>query len=158
MDGRAIIRRVDQVTSQLTPEQSHFIGMLRSGEIEQARNKLRDRDAMCCLGVMCESFRIQTGSGRWYGDVFIFGDNEDQFIGMPPVEVVQFFFGPDDDAIYVDGNEADPWIARNFSGKEEGATSANDEYKYSFDKIADLFESAFQGVLLEIEDEEPDED
>jgi len=142
------------VTGQLTAEQSHFIGMLRSGEIEQARNKLRDRDAMCCLGVMCESFRLQTGSGRWNGDIFIFGDNEDEFIGMPPVEVVKFFFGPDDDAIYVDGIEADPWIARNAAGKE-GATSANDEYKYSIDRIANLFESAFQGILLEIN---PDED
>lgn len=38
---------------------------LESGEYEQAKGSLRDGDAYCCLGVLCEVFREVTGEGKW---------------------------------------------------------------------------------------------
>lgn len=47
-----------------------WVKALRSGEYEQARGKLRvTRDSgdafYCCLGVLCDLYRVQTGLGEW---------------------------------------------------------------------------------------------
>jgi len=101
---------------------------------------------------MCESFRLQTGRGEWRGDqLFILGD--DEFYGAPPEEVVRFFNPDGNLESYVDGIETNPFIGRVGREKQE-ASACNDELHLKFPEIADLFESAFQGILLEIESDE----
>jgi hypothetical protein len=41
-----------------------WVAALRSGEYEQGTGKLRDGDTYCCLGVLCDIHRKETG-GRW---------------------------------------------------------------------------------------------
>lgn len=46
-----------------------WIADLRSGEIEQAQHRLRDSDdGRCCLGVLCDVFKRETGKGAWRHD------------------------------------------------------------------------------------------
>jgi hypothetical protein len=40
---------------------------LESGRYAQAAGALRRGDSFCCLGVLCELFREETGEGEWVG-------------------------------------------------------------------------------------------
>lgn len=46
-----------------------WIEALRSGEYQQGTNWLKSteqgNDSYCCLGVLCELFRVETGQGEW---------------------------------------------------------------------------------------------
>jgi hypothetical protein len=42
-----------------------WIAALESGEYKQGRGVLRDGDAFCCLGVLCDLHRKETGGGEW---------------------------------------------------------------------------------------------
>lgn len=43
-----------------------WVTALRSGDYDQATCQLRDHaNGFCCLGVLCEVFRKETGTGHW---------------------------------------------------------------------------------------------
>lgn len=42
-----------------------IVAALRSGEFYQAHGALKRGNSYCCLGVMCEIFRRETGKGEW---------------------------------------------------------------------------------------------
>lgn len=43
-----------------------WVAALRSGEFEQGEHFLRSfDDEYCCLGVLCETYRRETGKGEW---------------------------------------------------------------------------------------------
>jgi hypothetical protein len=45
---------------------------LESGAFKQARKRLKSDDGFCCLGVMCEVFRVIEGKGEWStADIFV---------------------------------------------------------------------------------------
>jgi hypothetical protein len=46
-----------------------WIAALRSGEYKQATGRLRRGDAFCCLGVLCDLHRQETG-GEWKDDEY----------------------------------------------------------------------------------------
>ena len=49
-----------------------WITALRSGEYTQATDALRDEmGGFCCLGVLCDLYRQETGAGKWDGSYFI---------------------------------------------------------------------------------------
>lgn len=125
----------------LTDRQQHFLKLLRSGEIEQADGYLRGGDRMCCLGVMCESYRRQTGEGDWNAENR-FELDETNFTFVPPNKVANFF-----------GLEtsSDPVITQDTSGTIV-ASEANDERGLNFDQIATLFEAVFRGELKPLGD------
>lgn len=55
-----------------------WLKALRSGKYQQGKNQLRNGDRFCCLGVLCEVYRQDTGKGRWTrGESFVAGDSED---------------------------------------------------------------------------------
>lgn len=45
---------------------------LRSGEFKQGKVRLRPADGYCCLGVLCELYRRETGEGEWHGGPLVF--------------------------------------------------------------------------------------
>ncbi len=47
-----------------------WLEALRSGEYQQGRRQLRKGDTYCCLGVLCDLHRKETGEGEWGGVVF----------------------------------------------------------------------------------------
>lgn len=68
---------------------AQWLAALRSGEYEQGQHKLRDGNAMCCLGVLCD-IAAKAGIGAWNEEEFIINDGND--IGevdfkLPPAAV-----------------------------------------------------------------------
>lgn len=53
-----------------------WIAALNGGEFKQAKEVLRDgTDKYCCLGVLCELYRRETGQGEWDGPGFLSDSN-----------------------------------------------------------------------------------
>lgn len=49
-----------------------FTAALRSGAFKQGHYRLRSlEDRFCCLGVLCELYRLETGRGEWVNGTFI---------------------------------------------------------------------------------------
>jgi hypothetical protein len=42
-----------------------WLDALRSGNYSQWQGRLRNGDSFCCLGVLCDLHRKETGAGRW---------------------------------------------------------------------------------------------
>lgn len=109
--------------------------LMRSGELAQGQRLLRTKnDGYCCLGVLCESFRRQTGQGRWElhdrGYEFITKDGYCSTTTLPSA-VADFF----------DTNQ-NPWLPYRMGPVIDKLTAAslNDELGLSLNKIADRFE------------------
>lgn len=69
-----------------------WVAALRSGEYKQARKQLRSDDSSgyCCLGVLCELFRLETGRGQWglnFSGQMSFGDEICREAGIPTAAV-----------------------------------------------------------------------
>ena len=90
-----------------------WVEALRSGKHKQGKRVLRDNGRYCCLGVLCEI------SGLPYND-------HDAY---PPASVCDWagllVYSP---PVLIDG-------------KELALTTLNDDYRMSFNEIADLIES-----------------
>ena len=53
-----------------------WVSALRSGKYKQGTGRLRDSDdQFCCLGVLCDLHRRETGKGRWRDETYIAGDD-----------------------------------------------------------------------------------
>jgi hypothetical protein len=42
-----------------------WVDALRSGKYEQGTGVMKDGEEFCCLGVACEVYRLETGTGQW---------------------------------------------------------------------------------------------
>ena len=46
-----------------------WVQALRSGQYKQGQGELRpDQDSYCCLGVLCDLYRVEQGRGEWRAD------------------------------------------------------------------------------------------
>lgn len=61
-----------------------WIAALRSGEFKQTQKRLRKDDTYCCLGVLCELYRRETGLGAWTLNENVIGGVYN-FLGRPSV-------------------------------------------------------------------------
>lgn len=130
-----------------------LVEALRSGEYEQAHDRLRRDDRFCCLGVACDIYRKETGNGYWERDrsriypyQFIIsgtgrGDGSD--FGLP--RAVQHWFGfdreePEVELSPVIDDEGLPVSKLALSALNDGS---NDVKAQNFDVIADILEANF---------------
>src|SRR5687767_3496429 len=68
---------------RMDPEvKARWVAALRSGEYQQARMRLRNGDAMCCLGVLCNLY----DPSQW--DDFAYG--AELKTGLPTAEVMRW--------------------------------------------------------------------
>lgn len=95
-----------------------WVAALRSGEYKQGRGSLRERDAYCCLGVLCDIHARETGC-RW-------GDRNE----------------------YLDCSGILPVLVRDWAGLrlrdpevDRYCLSAQNDNGASFPEIADLIEA-----------------
>jgi len=100
-----------------------WIKALRSGRYKQTRNALRYNGGFCCLGVLCDLYRKDTGDGEWDYSSFIDSTGASSTV-IPPRRVQRW-------AGLEDGN---PLL-----GRELVATELNDRGR-SFTFIADRIE------------------
>jgi hypothetical protein len=101
-----------------------WVEALRSGKYAQARNILRDDDTFCCLGVLCEVYREETGAGQWqegFGAACFVAAVGDRVLGIAPPAVERW-------AGLVDADE------------QRRYAYLNDQKRFSFAQIADAIE------------------
>lgn len=116
------------------------VAALRSGEYKQARGALRVNDRYCCLGVLCDVYRKETGIEEWVkiptqhmaGTAYQFLD----IVGVLPVEVMK----------WLGWSETNPTVSHPILGSKHTLAHLNDGHKLSFSEIADVIEQNFLQV------------
>lgn len=114
-----------------------LIDALRSGEFKQIKGKIKSDEGHCCLGVACEVFKKETGTGNWIqvnslpGARIEFRMNLDDWSAGDylPVAVRDWYgFDVDDPRLIAGQNDF------------KNATTMNDQMDWNFNQIADAFE------------------
>ena len=69
-----------------------WLKALRSGEYKQGKSALRDGDTYCCLGVLTELYRKETGLGIWEkGKIGMDFYNEEEIsMGVPSKTICEW--------------------------------------------------------------------
>lgn len=52
---------------------AQWVAALRSGDYTQTQGRLRRDGGFCCLGVLCDLYRQETGKGAWDGGNLVWG-------------------------------------------------------------------------------------
>jgi hypothetical protein len=106
-----------------------WLTALRSGEYNQTDGFLKNGNAFCCLGVLCDLHRKETLDTAWQKQC----DGEYDYLGqteLPPACVYEWAELPNVRTI-----QTDPGLANSV----DRLVLANDEGE-SFDQIADMIE------------------
>jgi hypothetical protein len=120
----------------MNPEvKEKWIKALRSGEYQQGRHGLRREDSTgnvsyCCLGVLCELYRVEKKRSTWTFIEHIWFSFMNEGSILP--EKVMKWAGMDDPS----------GMFRRKTGPEDSLTSVNDSGK-SFKQIARIIEKYF---------------
>lgn len=112
-----------------------WVEALRSGKYEQGKRRLRSENTFCCLGVLCDLYRIdQGGRADWkYGELGC------SFLGQMnelPIEVARWS-GLNDtagDAVFIASIDSGPYDI-----PDQCLAEHNDEGR-TFEQIADAIE------------------
>lgn len=62
-----------------------WLAALRSDEYKQTTGSLRASGGFCCLGVLCELHRKETGAGHWAGQAYLTSDDISMLSVLPPM-------------------------------------------------------------------------
>jgi len=105
-----------------------WIDALNSGSYSQTEAVLRDEYGYCCLGVLCDIYRKDTGDGKWeeIEDCYNFIDKDDQEKEVLPKSVRD----------WAEIQTPDPKLLDNLT-----ATEANDTFNMPFKDIAELLKT-----------------
>lgn len=112
---------------------------LRSGEFKQGKQVLcsfshaEGTQNYCCLGVLCELHRRETGEGDWAGSRYkpSWGDDS---AALLPIAVAAWA-----GLVNGDGPDNDPFLESEL-GQRYTATNWNDNHSARFPYIADLID------------------
>lgn len=109
-----------------------LVEALRSGDYEQTRFYLRYDGGFCCIGVMCDVYRKETGNGEWVpdptgSDLFDFGAEQHQAYAPPHIWA----------ELAPGMSEEDRAVA------EVKLNRLNDRTKLGFSEIADVIEAVW---------------
>ena len=113
-----------------------WVEALRDG-YNQARKTLHDEvtNSFCAVGVLCETYRKETGIGHWEGVYFV--SPEEKSVSFPSTDVLR-------------------WILDNRTFDDEemiwDIVAQNDTYKLNFSQIADYIEENWLGTNSTIEE------
>lgn len=105
-----------------------WLKALQSGKFKQARDQLKDGDAFCCLGVLCELHRCEVG-GEWRESAEY--KTSPEYYGSP-------FDLPSTVAIWAGLTETNPFVKTN--GEKYSLGHLNDR-GFTFSQIAELIEA-----------------
>lgn len=107
-----------------------WVDALRSGEYQQCKGALKTEAGYCCLGVLVDLYRKETGRGTWFSGTrcqFVVGNQSAS--GLPPSAVLNWAGL---------GGCVNPQVKMG-DGREENLVSLNDKGT-PFSRIADLIE------------------
>ena len=120
-----------------------WVSALRSGEYAQGVSALCMFNKHCCLGVLCEVYKKETGDGQWteatgtpdshpYALMFttIKGDDTQ----LPPKAVYN----------WAGMNDSNPVV--RYGGLLTHFTALNDKSLLTFDEIAEIIEKSYESL------------
>jgi hypothetical protein len=116
---------------------------LRSGEFTQGEGRLRDHnDNYCCLGVLSEVYRNDTGKGRWEADNIFRVDSTGSSYSLVP-EVLLWAGLSGGYGANVDVVAGGQTVHRSLIDLNDGFGLEDDNrtYRYSFEEIADVVDA-----------------
>jgi len=121
-----------------------WLTALRSGEYKKSKHNLKTDDGFCCLGVLCDLYRKETGKGEWNkkNDIYEFEAGANSIL---PVNVWKW-------AELTSGNPKILGVSVNLLLSQH-----NDFTTKTFEDIADLIETDLveelgQGDMHDTED------
>lgn len=138
-ENKTIFSSTDQPDDMTSPERKlnpevkeKWVAALRSGQYTQGRNALQTEDhKFCCLGVLCDLYRTETGRGEWKSDITFLGNT------LPGVGFVDPTHG-------VPEFSREPETVRQWAGTVAGNDMAMladmNDYGTSFEALADYIE------------------
>lgn len=113
-----------------------WVSALRSGKYKQARDALTDGDGMCCLGVLCDLHREQTGQGNWENREYVATTSKGRKAAgseTPPVPVCEWA-----------GLKSPNPDVPNGDDLYKALSDLNDSDRLAFPKIADLIDQHWE--------------
>lgn len=128
-----------------------WLSALRSGEYPQTRYTLRNENGFCCLGVLCDVYRIDTGNLEW---------KEEELLGKQDGTQIAYIIETEIDPLLLDRDGKEwglsdlPQTVKDWAGVDDSVpsvkaggvymnlTECNDIYEMNFEKIADLIEAS----------------
>jgi hypothetical protein len=116
------------LSKQTISRRKKWMKALTSGEFKQHTRELRKQatNEMCCMGVACVVYQRETGKGRWNRGEFIV-DGHFSSAKMPKPVADYFGF-----------RSGDPGLPVSSEGESVIASRCNDDFEFSFEKIARL--------------------
>lgn len=133
-----------------------WVDELRSGNFQQARNRLRDlvfadddaeegREGYCCLAVACVLYERETGDGHWdlNGNFVVISTGEAAEVELP--NAVREWLGLTDKSGWY-GKAATNLDARVESPR--GCLAIKNDAGATFAEIADIIESEPEGLFV----------
>lgn len=125
----------------MNPEiKAKWLAALRSGEYKQGRGYLQNgKGEFCCLGVLCDLYRKETGNGVWkvYYKEKTFQLGKSIYPDFPPDAVINW-------AEFGDQTSSLRGIRVNIDGLTTTLDDHNDSKK-TFSQIADAMEDQIPG-------------
>lgn len=112
-----------------TENKQKWIDALESGEYAQTREKLRDNEGYCCLGVLCDIWSKESNRGSWgendlQGDFLVDGKVK----GYIPKEVKEW--------LGIEITNTDPFCVYRGTIEETSLIDMNDSGRKNFKEIA----------------------
>ena len=107
---------------------------LRSGNYQQTQGHLRDHMGHCCLGVLCDIYRVEQGKGEWARA----GNGDYAFrcgIDDPVDDVLP------DDVLHWAGMSTS---SGNINHGSKSLVGYNDDERKSFPEIADIIDQEWE--------------
>lgn len=66
-----------------------WIEALTSGEYTQGRYLLRSDNSFCCLGVLCDIYKKETGIGEWLNNTFFGKSMLKSYLGNSSIQLIE---------------------------------------------------------------------
>ncbi len=109
-----------------------WIEELRSGNYKQGKGCLKTGEQYCCLGVLCDIYRKETGQGEWLSS----NDKWTRYDNFISLFIAHSTDLPLDVVEWAELKSSNPYLI----DEKLDSIFANDHLNLSFDEIADVLE------------------
>jgi len=119
---------------------------LRSGEYKQGTSALLMNNKHCCLGVLCEVYKKETGDGQWT-------EATEESCGSHHITAALMFTTIKGGDTQLPPNAVYNWAGMNdsnpvvrYGGLLTHFTALNDKSLLTFDEIAEIIEKSYESL------------
>lgn len=128
-----------------------WVNALRSGKYTQTKGGLRDRNGMCCLGVLCDVFREVCHQGEWTPTGGAVGDSafdtgKKIHHGEESIADTEKSVAPHAVVAWANMKDGNPVVRGEMFDTNTSIAELNDGMNWDFAMIADLIEAQYESL------------